>query len=246
VTQPVNRGKHLIYRDGIKFEASVMAKRLFGWFAPKRGEKVLKMVEEHLELTEKAVNDLYRMLGAAAKGEEKDSHTFFESLSQMEMKADTLRRAMVDELTQSEMFPEERDDLMELVRAVDWVADWAREAGRILTIIPFERAPEEMKTAAQNMCRANNDCVSVLVKCVNMLSKDAPEAINLANEVELLEEEIDELYSIARRHLATLEFEGFTTGALILLNMFLDALETIADWCENTADIVRAVAVRIH
>ncbi|RLI10396.1 hypothetical protein DRO42_01420 [Candidatus Bathyarchaeota archaeon] len=223
-----------------------MAKRLFGWFAPKRGEKILEMVENHLELTKKAVGDLYRMVEAAAKGETADSKSLFESLSQMEMKADALRREMVDELTKSEMFPEERDDLMELVRAVDWVADWAREAGRILAIIPFEKAPEEMKTAAQNMCRANNDCVTILAKCIKVLPSDPREAINLANEVEMLEEEIDELYSIARKHLATLEFEGFTTGALILLNMFLDALETVADWCENTADIVRAVAVRIR
>ncbi|MCW3991296.1 MAG: DUF47 family protein [Candidatus Bathyarchaeota archaeon] len=223
-----------------------MSRRLFGWFAPKRGEKVLNMVEDHLELTKRAVSDLYRMVEAAGKGEAADSKIFFESLSQMEMKADELRRDMIDELTKSEMFPEEREDLMELVRAVDWVADWSREAGRILVIIPFERAPEEMKAAAQNMCRANNDCVTVLARCVKVLPMDSNEAISLANEVEVLEEEIDELYSVARRNLATLEFKGFTVGALILLNMFLDALETIADWCENTVDIVRAIAVRIH
>jgi predicted phosphate transport protein (TIGR00153 family) len=223
-----------------------MAKRLFGWFAPKRGERVLKMVEEHLDLTQKAVNDLYRMVEASALSEEKDCRDFFESVSQLEMKADALRRDMVEELTKSEMFPEERNDLMELVRAVDWIADWSKEAGRILVIIPFDTAPEEMKVAAQNMCRANNDCVTVLTRCIRILPKKPMEAINLANEVEVLEEEIDELYAIARKHLATLEFPKFSTGALILLNMFLDALETVADWCENTADIVRAVAVRIQ
>jgi len=223
-----------------------MAKRLFGWFAPKRGEKVLEMVENHLELTESAVRDLYRMVEAAARGESADAKSYFESISQMEMKADDLRREMVEELTKSEMFPEEREDLMELVRAVDWVADWSREAGRILIIIPFNRAPKEMKDAAQNMCRANNDCVAILARCIRVLPNNPNQAINLANEVEVLEEEIDELYSIARRYLATKEFEGFVTGALILLNEFLDALETVADWCENTADIVRAVAVRMH
>lgn len=227
-------------------EAATMAKRLFKWFAPKRGERVLEMVEDHMELTRNAVSDLYRMVEAAGKGEAEGSKAFFDSLSQMEMKADALRREMVDELTRGEMFPEEREDLMELVRAVDWVADWSREAGRVLAIIPYERAPEEMKTAAQNMCRANVDCVSVLAQCIKVLPEDPGGALSLADEVEMLEEEIDELYSVARGHLATLEFEGFTTGALILLNMFLDAIETIADWCENTADIARAVAVRIH
>lgn len=223
-----------------------MAKRIFGWFAPKRGEKVLEKVEEHLELTQKAVQDLYKMVEASSRNAEKDCSDLFESISQLEMKADQLRRDMVEELTKSEMFPEEREDLMELVRAVDWIADWSKEAGRILMIIPFEKAPAEMKVDAQNMCKANNDCVSVLAKCLDVLPTDPKEAINLANEVELLEEEIDELYSIARAHLAGLEYPGFSFGALILLNMFLDAVETVADWCENTADIVRAIAVRIQ
>jgi predicted phosphate transport protein (TIGR00153 family) len=223
-----------------------MAKRLFGWFTPKRGDVVLEMVEDHLELTQNAVSDLYRMVEASASNLEKERRDFFESVSQMEMKADELRRQMVDELTRSEMFPEERDDLMELVRAVDWIADWSKEAGRILVLIPFEKAPDEMKVASQNLCRANVDCVTVLGRCIKVLLKKPAEAINLANEVEVLEEEIDELYSHARAHLAQLEFEGFSTGALILLSQFLDAVETIADWCENTADIVRAVAVRVQ
>ena len=221
-----------------------MARRLFGWFAPKRGENVLKMVEEHLELTQNAVMDLYKMVEASANCLEKDCKAFFESVSQLEMKADALRRTMVEELTKNEMFPEEREDLMELVRAVDWVADWSKEAGRILVIIPFDKAPDEMKQAALNMCKANVDCVVVLSKCVKALHEDTKAALSLADEVEMLEEELDELYSVARYHLANLEYPGFSLGALILLNEFLDALETIADWCENTADIVRAIAVR--
>jgi predicted phosphate transport protein (TIGR00153 family) len=223
-----------------------MAKRLFNWFTPKRGDKVLEMVEEHLELTQNAVNDLYRMVEASSTFREKETRTFFESVSRLEMQADQLRRRMVEELTRSEMFPEERDDLMELVRAVDWVADWSKEAGRILVLIPFDKAPQEMKQAAQNLCKANVDCVTVLARCVKVVLEDPVEALNLANEVEVLEEEIDELYSVARGHLALLDFEGYTCGALILLSQFLDALETIADWCENTADVARAIAVRVQ
>jgi predicted phosphate transport protein (TIGR00153 family) len=224
-----------------------LARRLFGWIAPKRGENVLEMVEAHLELTENAVSNLYKLVEAAASETGDVTKKLYDSLSELEMKADEMRRDMVDELTKGEMFPEEREDLMELVRAVDWIADWSKEAGRILIIIPFQKAPEEMKKAAQDMCRANLDCVSILAKCIHELhSNNAKEALNLANQVEMLEEELDELYSIARKHLATMEFPDFSTGALILLNEFLDALETVADWCENTADIVRAIAVRIQ
>jgi uncharacterized protein Yka (UPF0111/DUF47 family) len=57
---------------------------------------------------------------------------------------------------------------------------------------------------------------------------------------------MDELYGIARRHLAALETTTLNVGSLILLNEFLDALETVADWCENTADIVRVVALHAN
>ncbi|MCD6479607.1 DUF47 family protein [Candidatus Bathyarchaeota archaeon] len=209
-------------------------------------ETVLNMVEEHLELTRRAVEELYRMVEAASNGRLHEKEKLYREVSEMEMKADQLRREMVEELTKRDIYPSEREDLMELVRAVDWVADWAREAGRILSIIPFEKAPEEMRKAAQDMCKADINGVSVLSKCVKALLREPDKALELANEVEMIEEDIDELYSIARRHLASLSFENFTPGSLILLNMFLDALETIADWCENTADIVRAIAVRLH
>ena len=240
-------GTYIKYRNYISDLRGgvILARRLFDWITPKRGEKVLEMVEKHLELTQNAVVDLYKMVTASAEEDRIKSQEFYKSVSDLEMRADELRRSMVIQLTESEMFPEERDDLMELVRAVDWIADWSKEAGRILVIIPFYKSPNEIKEAAENMCRANVDCVKVLVKCVHAIHKEPSKALDLADQVEMLEEEIDELYSIARKHYASLEFPEFSYGAMILLNEFFDALETVADWCENTADIVRAIAVRV-
>jgi len=223
-----------------------MSRRLFGWFGPKRGEKVLEMVEKHLELTKNAVISLYQMVGHAAECNLTESKSSFLELSKMEQEADKLRRDMVEELTKGEMFPEERDDLMELVRSVDWIADWSKEAGRLLSNIPFDKAPEEIKTATLNILKTDVDCVKVLVNSIHELHNNPANALSLADEVEMLEETVDDLYGDARKYFATLDFQGFGIGSLILLNEFIDALETIADWCENTADIVRAIAVRKH
>ncbi len=223
-----------------------MSRRLFGWFAPKRGEQVLQMVEDHLDLTEKAVLALHRMVEVAAECDPEACKKAFLDISEMEMSADNLRREMVRELTEGDMFPEERDDLMELVRAADWIADWSKEAGRILSTIPFEKTTPEIKTATLNMVKTNVDCVKVLKQSIDQLPKDPSKALSLADEVEMLEETIDDLYGEVRKLFATQELPEFSTGALILLNEFFDAIETIADWCENTADIVRAIAVRRH
>jgi len=117
-----------------------MANLVRRWFGDRRTKDVLEMVRKHLELTINAVQELYNMVCIACeKPSNKDS--LYQKISDIEMEADQLRRTMVTELTTKDIFPTEREDLMELVRAVDWVADWAREAGRILVIIPFDEVP---------------------------------------------------------------------------------------------------------
>jgi predicted phosphate transport protein (TIGR00153 family) len=223
-----------------------MARRIFGRFGPKRGEQVLELVERHLELTQNAVLSLQQMVEISGEKGQKEGSKVFPDISLFERQADELRRTMVEELTKGEMYPEERDDLMELVRAVDWIADWSKEAGRILRMVPFEKAPDNIKGATYNMVKANVDCVKVLIKSIDSLPRDPSEALSYADEVEMLEESIDDLYGETRYHFATEPLIEFKIGELILMNEFFDAIETIADWCENTADIVRAIAVRRH
>jgi predicted phosphate transport protein (TIGR00153 family) len=202
------------------------------------------MVEKHLDLTQNAAISLHTMVEVASDSNQEKGSAVFTDISRYEREADELRRNMVRELTEGEMYPEERDDLMELVRAVDQIADWSKEAGRILRTIPFEKTPDSIKTATINMAKANVDCVDVLKQSISALPKNPSMALTLADEVEMLEETIDDLYGEVRFHFANEEFPGFSMGSLILMNEFFDAIETAADWCENTADIVRAIAVR--
>ena len=118
------------------------------------------------------------------------------------------------------------------------LSEAARLTGRSVTDLA------EMKEAAREMSKACLRGVALLSDCIDALSKDKYRAIEIADKVEMIEEDIDDLYSVARGHLASLEFDGFSRGSLILLNEFLDAIETVADWCENTVDIIRAIAVR--
>jgi len=220
-----------------------MSERILRWFGDRRNEKILEMTYQHLELTTQAVRELYEMVQAVSENPSAKKK-LYEDISKLEMKADQIRRDMVTQLSERDVYPDERDDLMELVRAVDWIADWAREAGRILVVVPFDKMPEEFRKSVEDMCRENNNCVRVLAKCIRELSNDPRKALELADQVELFEEDLDDLYAVTRKHLVGIENIEISIGAMILVNEFIDAIETVADWCENTADIVRAIAVR--
>ena len=163
----------------------------------------------------------------------------------MEREADRLRRTLAEDLlTRGTIPPEVREDLMGLIRSMDWIVDWSREAGRILDLLEFERIPDEMKGSAKNMAEELKSCVLTLRRSINSLTRNPEEALKLAYEVERLEESIDDMYADSRRLFLKLDFSGFGMPFLILLNSFFDALEMVADWCENTSDLVRVLIVR--
>jgi uncharacterized protein Yka (UPF0111/DUF47 family) len=51
---------------------------------------------------------------------------FIKIISKHDMEADKIRREMVTVLSNREIYPNERDDLMCLVRAVDWIIGISR------------------------------------------------------------------------------------------------------------------------
>ncbi len=220
-----------------------MSKTILSWFEDRKNVTVLDMAYEHLSVTTKAVHKLYEMVQVVGKSPE-NKNDYFEVISRYELEADRIRRSMVKMLSTRDIYVVERDDLMELVRAVDWVADWAHEASRLLVVIPFEVLPEEFRKSIEKMCGENYKCVKVLGECIHELSKNPKKALELADQVEIFEEDLDGLYSIARVQFVELDV-GISRGAMILLNEFLVAIETVADWCENTADVARAIALRV-
>ena len=220
-----------------------MAEKLKRWLIGFQDSEVLTMAREHLNLTQTAVEELHKMVCDACESS-LTKHMLYDKISEVEMKADKLRRDMINILTESDISPIERQDLMDLVRAIDWVADWAREAGRILVIIPFESAPDAMKKAVQDMTKACTSAVRLLSDCVDMLLENRHQTLELANEVEMVEVNIDEMYSVTIGYIASLDFSCWSSGSLILLAEFLQAIEMVSDWCEKSVDLIRAIAIR--
>jgi len=214
---------------------------LISWFRRRREDVVLKMVQRHLALAISAVEDLDRALRAASEGNTEDLKRSLKRVDEAEMEADTIRRNLMTELARGELTPESREDLMHLVKRVDMVADWSREAGRVLSAIPPMKVPRSMWKACIEMSQGVVECALSLRKCINRLIENPEEALHAADEVERLEEMVDELYKKARCTFAQERFEEISVA--ILFRDLLDAVEMVADWCENSCDQARVIAV---
>jgi len=216
---------------------------LLDWFGRRREVKALKLMEKHLANVVSAVEDLVRALEAALRGDEEDMAACVKRVDEAEMEADRLRRAIMDELA-SEVVPVVgREDLMHRVKRMDMIADWSREATRILEAIPLAEVPREVLEECLKMAEGAKECAYAVRRAIDRLLTKPDEALKEADRVERLEEQVDVLYKEARTVFANLKPGCPSVPVLILLRDLMDAIENVADWCENTCDQVRVICV---
>jgi len=222
-----------------------LSEKLLTWFGKRRQTKAVQLMQAHLSLTTRAVEELEKAMEYRIKHQRELAEASIARLSRMEEEADALRREIALELTRGEIPPHERDDLLHLSRDIDWITDWSKESGRILSVAPVERLPEKITEKGLEMIRVVKETAMAVRNCVDQLSEKPKEAMRLADNVEALEERVDSLYTEIRGLYPTIDFSKVNPGEVFLIGQLFDAIENVTDWCENTIDQVRVIAVRI-
>ena len=219
---------------------------LEGWLRARRTVKAIGLVLEHSIMTTMTVELLGKCVQDAIHGREEDLQKNFSLLEQKEHEADYMRRRITEELARGELPSDERAGLMRLSRQVDWIADWAHEASRILVMFEMPKMPKQMQDVSVEMCQTTIDCTSHVADMVQKLMDGKLDAsLKAADEVEQLEERVDDLYQKARGILKDIETDGIRVGSIILLSQFLEAIENTSDHCEDTCDQARVMAVTL-
>jgi len=215
---------------------------LIKWFEKRRETKALATIQRHLALTTGIVEDLEKAIMAAIKSEEKEMRICIERVATSEREADALRRKVMDEVSKGELSPVDRADLMDLVKRVDMVADWSRESTRVLGAIPMEHVPKSIKDEFVEMVKSVKECVASLQKCVNKMMTKPEEALKAADDVEREEEKVDDIHEKARTLIGKEDLPK--AGVAVLVSQLFEAIEMIADACEDTCDQVRVIMIR--
>lgn len=215
---------------------------LIKWFAKRKETKALMTVQRHLALTTGIVEDLENAMRASIKGDKKEMERCIQRVASSEKEADGLRRNVMDEISTGELSPTDREDLMNLVKKVDMVADWSRESTRILGAIPMDNVPVSIKDESIEMVVNVKECAVSLQKCVNSIMTKPEEALKAADTVERQEEKVDDIHEKARILLGKEDIQK--AGVAVLIGQLFEAIEMIADSCEDACDQVRVIIVR--
>jgi predicted phosphate transport protein (TIGR00153 family) len=216
---------------------------LLSWFQKRRETRALDIMRRHLATTMAIVGDLQSAIEAAIAGKAEEMKTLVQSIVRAEKEADVMRRSFMDELSKGELPPVDREDLMHLMKRVDMVADWCREATRLLNVIAMSEVPRTLKEAFAEMVGGLVECAVSLRKSIDQMDGSPENALRAADDVERQEEKVDDLHEKARMLLA--QEPGMKAGMAVLVSQLFEAIERAADACEDACDQVRVIIVRM-
>lgn len=222
-----------------------MSERLLDWLTKRREINVVKMIQDHLSLSTECTEEIASATKKMITGDREGAMLNILRLNAKEKEADMLRGTIMTELSKGEFSPNQRDDLMHLIKRVDMVADYARSAGRSLTLLSMEKYPDKIKDISMMFVEKTLDNVTMLRKSVQSLTVNVTEAMKYGDQVERIEEEVDELHANARGIIKDLPASAMTPGEFIVLSEFFNSLEMVNDSCEDSVDYLRLIVVKL-
>ncbi len=211
------------------------------WFITRKEKRVREMVIQHTSLVVETVESFVKFSEIFVKNRQTD-FSLFEKISVKEHEADVIRRKILDQLSDTNLPPAYRENLARVIRQSDWIADWALEAVRLLSTLDNEKIIDNLWDTLSPMIKTINEIVLETKKCLESMFEDIRVTLDYCDRVERIEEEIDRLYQEFRQKFKEL-CKGMECPECILLLHTVDAIENIADRCEDTCDRVREFLV---
>jgi len=211
------------------------------WFVRRRKSKVLELADKQITLATDTVVDLRNAIAAATKGDTKEAENQIKHLSKTEHEIDELRRTIFEELTKNSMAPQDREDILHLVKRLDVMADHVKDASRNLGLLLGVKIPKDFWGPLETMSNKLVECTKTLRQAIDILGANPSEAKKLAIMVDKIEGEIDEKYQEIKRLLLQ-HSRNMDPATVLFLRDVAEEMEHTADACDDTADYVRILA----
>jgi predicted phosphate transport protein (TIGR00153 family) len=207
------------------------------WFGKRRESVVMSGIRDHVRAVGDSVSELNKAVAALCDAENEKAMEALNRMLLSEKEADNIEERISEELSKGDMEAKEREDLMRMVRRMDYIADWSKESGMNLQLIleAGVKVPCKLWSYYHEMTIELEKATKELRASIENLGVDLEKASKHSREVERLEHVLDELYFVTKKEIL---FSDIDPRAVFLLRDMLHGIENSADSCKDVADII--------
>ncbi|UCG37027.1 MAG: DUF47 family protein, partial [Candidatus Bathyarchaeota archaeon] len=164
------------------------------WFERRRKSKVLDLAYRQMTIALDTVNDLEEAVKAICNREKESARNIITRLFRIEEEIDDLRRTVFEELTRGKLPLRERQDIMDLVKRLDRMADHVKDSARNVLVLLEVQIPDELWAAYHEMAQGIVKIAAVLRESLKNLLEDPSKARTMSEKVEDVENEVDKKF----------------------------------------------------
>lgn len=211
---------------------------LFRTFYVSPEEEILKLVIQHSAKCKEAAEKLMQAVETALKGEAPRRE--IEAVENAEREADKIRRKILDQLATGALPPLGREDFVRLVERVDMVADWARDAVRVLKSMKELASLKAVEKPLISLALQAERSAQKLHEAITVMGEDLKKTRELVIDVEKIEDVGDWAYMECLEALS--EKWGQIKDPLVLV--LIQSVENVVDSAEDASDVLEEITIR--
>ncbi len=217
----------------------------WAWIGKRREEEILRLELSHIDNIIRVAESTLELVKSIRDGSEK-MESLYSQVSQAEKKADEVKEGILNDLAQGIFHPIDREELLRLVLVADDIAAHLKAGARRLLLFSKTSShipPQQILDSLEEIARITVEASNMIKETISVVRSNPRKAIELAREIERLEEKADDVRSEAEELLLDWCNKEGESGSCLALYNALESLETATDKCEDTADVLRSIAV---
>ncbi len=201
-------------------------------------------IREYFEMIESMAASFKRAINSLNGMNLNNAYKHLDKCIKLDTKADAFRRELMAKIVEEVRNNDLKEDLSKLLRMLDRMSEWIKEASRYLDIIPYFEIPVEIKEDIEKLSYLSKRAAEELSEALKaLLSGDKEEMLRRVEGVESIEEEADEINHAAKKSLVSIGYTITNPALVVMLRDFIEALETATDYAEDVADLIRLLAL---
>jgi predicted phosphate transport protein (TIGR00153 family) len=219
-------------------------KRSYDWFERRRRTKGLELAHEQIIKALDTVTWLHKTAKSFSEKNVNDTRKYIENLYVAEGEVDKLRADTFLELSKgAALVSDYREDLLHVVKRLDTLADYTKDAARCFDMLITADIPVELCQKTVYMTSKLVDTAQMLRSSIEKISSNPVEAIREAKKVGEIETDIDTAY-LQTKSLFVKYGANMNCGVMVIFDDLIDFIEQAADMCADTADYILVLSSR--
>lgn len=222
----------------------VVEKRSYVWFESRRRTRGLELAHEQITKAFDTVTWLHKAMKSFSEKNMIDAKKYVENLYLAEEDVDQLRTDTFFELSKgAALVSDYREDLLHVVKRLDTLADYSKDAARCIEMLMEAEIPSELCQKTVYMTSKLVDTAQMLRNSIEKISSNPSESAKDAKQVGDLETDIDTEY-LRIKGLFIKYGSNMNCGTMVIFDDLIEFIEQAADMCADTADYILVLSSR--